>query len=107
MDLQALDWRLDVPLRTACAQSIRDVCLFERESAPLVAANASEQSVLQCLQGFRRELSDAACTMAVHRTLARAASSLRFAPALQQDCASDLDELCADAPEVRAWRRVC
>lgn len=100
MQQQALDWRLDAPLRAACSHDIEDNCLYERDNAPLVAADASSESVLQCLQGFRHDLTDPRCMAAVHRTLARGASDVRFAPALQQDCAADLAALCADAEQV-------
>jgi hypothetical protein len=90
MSEQSRDWRLDVPLRTACAQDIQEICLFEREKAGLLPSAA----VLECLQEFRHELRSKKCAEAVHRTIERASDDTRFSPILQHACWADYMNHC-------------
>lgn len=59
--------------------------------------------MLTCLQDFRHELRSEACHAAVHRTLARAASDVRFEPAFQAHCGKDYVKHCDGVQPVRGF----
>ena len=98
---RAADFRLDPDLRTACAADAETLCgleLDEVEGEGADAAATGDAPVLTCLQDYRDELASPDCAAAVHASLARAASDIRFDSPLAAACAGDRTRLCASVP---------
>lgn len=100
MTERARDFRLDVRLRDQCAGDIDDLCAFEKDSLQAVANGDSR--VIECLQDFRDELSSPECSKAVHSTMERGASDIRFDVSLAEACYDDRVKYCGSVKPVRS-----
>jgi Cysteine rich repeat len=102
---RALDFRLDVHVRTECATDMATHCVKPLKSA-LTGWNAvhaggdgnyhiDDVDVMACLQKSWNKLNSPRCRAAVRATMARAVADVRFAPRVASLCAGDIARLCA------------
>eukprot|EP00899_Mesostigma_viride_P022799 jgi/Mesvir1/3703/Mv14989-RA.1 len=92
MERRSMDFRLDAPLRTACAKDIQEVCGYEKDSLDSVAGY--DGRVIECLQDYKDELVTPECKERVHRLTVRAAQDIRFDEPLADACYEDRTRLC-------------
>jgi Cysteine rich repeat len=101
---RALNFRLDVHVRTECASDMATHCAKPLKIA-LTGWNAvhadgdgnyfDDVDVMACLQKRWNMLDSPRCRAAVRATMARAVADVRFAPRIASLCAGDIARLCA------------
>lgn len=94
MEDRARDFRLDVNLREHCGTDIELICQFEEKTSE--STSNSDSRVIECLQDYHEDLTDPACSQAVHATMVRAGEDIRFAVSLAEACYDDRQKYCGN-----------